>query len=264
MRNIVTRIVGLGSYLLFLVAALYGISFTLGGLLPPLIALPSTPVIPALLLDVGLIALFGAQHSIMARTTWKRWWTSIVPPTLERSLYVLVASCILLALFWLWRPVSTTIWQVWNPLLRAGIYGLCLVGWGIVVLSTFQIDHLYLFGLRQVWRAIHQQPERTPEFRLPFLYRLVRHPMMSGFLLAFWATPSMTVDRLVFAVGMSFYILIGIALEERGLRREFGQVYETYAAKTPQLFPLPRLLWKRAATPRTTYRYRDSATSDQY
>ena len=263
MRNLASVIVGLGGYLLFLVTALYGISFTLGGLLAPPFALPSAPLIPALLLDAGLIALFGVQHSLMARAFWKRWWTSIVPPALERSLYVLVASCILLALFWLWQPIPPTIWQLGNPLLRAGIYGLCLVGWGIVVLSTFQIDHLSLFGLRQVWRAIHQQAQPESEFRLPFLYRLVRHPMMSGFLIAFWATPSMTVDRLLFALGMSLYILIGIAFEERGLRREFGWVYENYEANVPQLFPAPRGRWKYPATPKSNLRYGDSITSDQ-
>lgn len=241
MRNLATLIVGLGSYLLSLVTTLYAISFTLGGLLPLPVALPSAPLIPALLLDVGLIALFGIQHSLMARARWKRWWTSIILPALERSLYVLLASCILLGLFWFWRPIPTALWQIGNPLLRASVYGLCLAGWGLVLLSTFQIDHLELFGLRQVWQAIHKQAQPQSEFRLPFLYRLVRHPMMGGFLLAFWATPQMTVDRLVFAVGMSLYILIGIAFEERALRREFGQAYKTYQAKVPRLVPFTRV-----------------------
>jgi methanethiol S-methyltransferase len=241
MRNVVTLIVGLGSYLLSLVTTLYGVSFTLGGLLPLPVTLPSAPLIPALLLDVGFLVLFGIQHSLMARARWKQWWTSIIPPALERSLYALVASCILLGLFWFWRPIPTAVWQIGNPLLRASVYGLCLAGWGIVLLSTFQIDHFELFGLRQVWQAIHKQAQPRSEFRLPFLYRLVRHPMMSGFLLAFWATPQMTVDRLVFAVGMSLYILIGIAFEERALRREFGRAYETYQAKVPRLLPCARL-----------------------
>jgi protein-S-isoprenylcysteine O-methyltransferase Ste14 len=175
----------------------------------------------------------------MARARWKQWWTSIVPPTLERSVYVLLASTILLALFWLWQPIPALIWEVTNPLLRAGIYGVCLAGWAIVVLSTFQIDHFELFGLRQVWRATHNQPPLAPEFRVPLLYRVVRHPMMSGFLLAFWATPVMTIDRLLFALSMSLYILIGLAFEERALRREFGPVYEKYEAAVPRLIPLP-------------------------
>lgn len=238
-RTLVTLTVGVGAYLLFLVAALYGISFTLGGILPAPFEFPHTPLVPALLIDVGLLALFGAQHSIMARARWKQWWTSIVSPTLERSLYVLLASAILLALFWAWQPSSTTIWEVTNPLFRTAVYGACLAGWAIVVLTTFQIDHFELFGLRQVWRATHNQPQASAEFRTPLLYRIVRHPMMSGFLIAFWATPVMTVDRLVFAVGMSLYILIGLAFEERALRREFGLVYQKYEATTPRLIPIP-------------------------
>jgi protein-S-isoprenylcysteine O-methyltransferase Ste14 len=263
-RTLATLTVGLGSYLLFLVTTIYGITFTLGGVLPVPVALPRTPWLLALLIDVGLIALFGVQHSLMARPRWKQKWTSIIPPALERSLYVLLASCILLALFWLWQPLPTVIWQIDNPLFRVSIYGVCLAGWAIVVLSTFQIDHFELFGLRQVWRTIHNQPQVSPEFRLPFLYRLVRHPMMSGFLLAFWATPHMTVDRILFALGMSLYILLGLSFEERALRREFAQVYEKYRAEVPRLFPLPRLVcwrtlpigWPRNASGRSALPWR--------
>jgi protein-S-isoprenylcysteine O-methyltransferase Ste14 len=263
MKTLATSIVALGSYLLFLVTALYAVSFTLGGLLPLPFALPSAPLIPALLLDVGLMALFGVQHSLMARASWKRWWTTVIPPPLERSLYVLIASCVLLALFWLWQPIPTVVWRIDVPLLRAGVYGLCLAGWGIVFLSTFQIDHFELFGLRQAWSAMHKRPQPTPEFRLPFLYRLVRHPMMSGFLIVFWATPDMTVDRLLFASGMSFYIMIGIAFEERALRREFGQTYATYQETVPRLFPFPRSRWKSPAIPRPDVRGTGPVTSDQ-
>jgi protein-S-isoprenylcysteine O-methyltransferase Ste14 len=224
----------------FLVAAIYGISFTLGGILPAPFDVPQTSALPAFLIDVGLLVLFGVQHSLMARARWKQWWTSIVRPAIERSLYVLLASGILLALFWFWQPIPLVIWQISNPLLRASINGICLAGWAVVVLATFQLDHYELFGLRQVWRATHNRPQVTPEFRTPFLYRIVRHPLMSGFLLAFWATPVMTIDRLVFAVGMSLYILIGLAFEERALRREFGPVYEKYEAAVPRLIPFPK------------------------
>jgi protein-S-isoprenylcysteine O-methyltransferase Ste14 len=236
-RTLALLTVALGAYLAFLVAALYGISFTLGGVLPAPFELPQTPVVAACLIDAALVALFGVQHSVMARAGWKQWWTSIVPPTIERSLYVLLASGILLALFWCWQPIPLVIWQINNPLLRASVYGVCLTGWAIVVLSTFQLDHFELFGLRQVWRATHNNPQASPEFRTPFLYRIVRHPMMSGFLLAFWATPVMTLDRLLFALGMALYILIGLAFEERALRREFGPVYAKYEAAVPRLFP---------------------------
>jgi methanethiol S-methyltransferase len=237
-RNLVTLAVGVGSYLLFLVTTLYALSFTLGGGLFPLpFALPSAPLMLALLIDVGLIALFGVQHSLMARAGWKQWWTSIIPPALERSVYVLSSSCVLLALFWFWQPIPTVIWRIDNPLFRAGVYGVCLLGWGIVFLATFQIDHFELFGLQQVWRAIREQPPVKATFRRPFLYRFVRHPLMVGFLLAFWATPLMTFDRLLFALGMTFYILIGVSFEERSLRRELGSVYEQYQAETPRLLP---------------------------
>ena len=239
-KTLVTLTIGVGAYIAFLVAALYGISFTLGGVLPTPFDVPQTSALLAVLIDVGLIALFGIQHSVMARARWKQWWTSIVPPAIERSLYVLLASALLLTLFWFWRPIPTQIWKISNPLPRAGVYGVCLAGWAIVVLATFQIDHFELFGLRQVWRATHNQPQVAPKFHLPFLYRIVRHPLMSGFLLAFWATPVMTIDRLVFALGMSLYILIGLTFEGRALRREFGLVYEQYEAAVPRLIPLPK------------------------
>ena len=247
LRTLALLTVALGAYMAFLVAALYGISFTLGGVLrgvlrgvlPAPFDLPHPPLIPAFLVDVGLIALFGVQHSLMARAGWKRWWTSMGPPALERSLYVLLASALLLALFWLWRPIPTPIWEITNPLLRAGIWGVCLAGWALVVWTTFQFDHFELLGLRPVWRATHNRPPGAPEFRTPLLYRVVRHPMMSGFLLAFWATPVMSVDRLLFALGMSLYILIGLAFEEHTLRRAFGPVYEQYEAAVPRLIPLP-------------------------
>jgi protein-S-isoprenylcysteine O-methyltransferase Ste14 len=238
-RTLATLAIGVGAYMAFLVAAIYGISFTLGGVFPAPFDVPYTPAPPAILIDVGLLALFGVQHSVMARAGWKRWWTSIIPPALERSLYVLLTSALLLALFWLWQPIPTAIWEVTNPLLRASIYGVCLAGWAIVVLATFQIDHFELFGLRQVWRATRNQSQVAPRFRIPFLYQIVRHPLMSGFLLAFWATPGMTIDRLVFALGMSLYILIGLAFEERALRREFGPVYGKYEAEVPRLIPFP-------------------------
>jgi protein-S-isoprenylcysteine O-methyltransferase Ste14 len=239
LRTLAMLTVGVGAYVAFLVAAIYGISFTLGGVLPAPSAVPHTSALLAILINIGLLALFGVQHSLMARVCWKQWWTSIVPPALERSLYVLLASALLLALFWLWQPIPTLIWEVTNPLFRASIYGVCLVGWAIVVLATFQIDHFELFGLRQVWRATQNRPQGAPKFRIPFLYQIVRHPLMSGFLIAFWATPVMTIDRLVFALGMSLYILIGLAFEERALRREFGPVYEKYEASVPRLIPFP-------------------------
>jgi protein-S-isoprenylcysteine O-methyltransferase Ste14 len=226
--------------MLFLAAALYGVSFTLGGILRDPVSTPHTPAVLALLVDVSLLLTFGIQHSVMARSGWKKRWTTIIPSAIERSMYVLVASCILLAMFWCWQPISGVIWQIDAPAIRVFVYGVCLAGWAIVVLSTFQIDHFELFGLRQMWQALHNRPQRPVEFKHPFLYRIVRHPLMAGFLLVFWATPSMTVDRLILALGMTIYILVGIYFEERALRRQFGVTYEKYQAEVPQLLPLPR------------------------
>jgi protein-S-isoprenylcysteine O-methyltransferase Ste14 len=239
-KHLPTLIVGVVSYIQFLVSALYGSSFTLGGILPDPISVPHAPPALALLVDVGLLLAFGIQHTVMAHSGWKKRWTTIIPPVMERSLYVLIASCILLAVFWCWQPISGAIWQINGTAFRAVVYGVCLAGWAIVVWSTFQIDHFELFGLRQMWQTLRDQPPRPVEFKRPFLYRIVRHPMMVGFLLVFWATPTMTVDRLVFTLGMSVYILVGISFEERALRRQFGATYEKYQAEVPQLIPLPR------------------------
>ncbi|HKW21840.1 MAG TPA: NnrU family protein [Ktedonobacterales bacterium] len=244
MKYLPTLLIGVLSYVLFLVAALYGVSFTLGGLLPDPIAIPHAPPALALLVDVGLLLIFGIQHSLMARSGWKKRWTTIIPPAMERSLYVLIASCILLAMFWCWQRISGVIWQVNGLAVRVAVVGVCLAGWSIVVLSTFQIDHFELFGLRQTWQALRNQPQRHVEFRRPVLYRIVRHPMMAGFLLAFWAMPTMTVDRLVFTLGMTIYILVGVFFEERALRRQFGVTYEKYQAEVPRLIPWPRKLYR--------------------
>lgn len=240
MKHLLTLFVGVVSYVLFLVAALYAISFTWGGILPDPVSIPHAPPALALLVDVSLLLAFGIQHSVMARSGWKKRWITIIPPAMERSLYVLVASCLLLAMFWCWQPISSIIWQINEPTIRVIVHGICLAGWAIVILSTFQIDHFELFGLRQVWQALHHQSPKPTEFKRPFLYRIVRHPMMVGFLLVFWATPTMTIDRLVLALGMTIYILVGISFEERALRRQFGMTYEKYQAEVPQLIPLPR------------------------
>jgi len=239
-KHLPTLVVGVVSYMLFLVAALYGLSFTLGGILPDPTSIPHAPAVVALFVDVGLLFAFGIQHSVMARSGWKKKWTTVIPPAMERSLYVLISSCILLAVFWCWQPISGAIWQIARSPIRAVVYGVCLAGWAIVVWSTFQIDHFELFCLRQMWQALRNQPSMPAEFKRPLLYRIVRHPMMVGFLLVFWATPTMTVDRLVLALGMTIYILVGISFEERALRRQFGVTYENYQAEVPQLIPLPR------------------------
>jgi protein-S-isoprenylcysteine O-methyltransferase Ste14 len=194
----------------------------------------------AFLVDAGLLALFAVQHSAMARPRFKEWWTRIVPRPIERSTYVLVASLILLALFALWRPLPETIWDVRGSALGTLLGALFWAGWAIVLVSTFLIDHFELFGLRQVWTHFRGSPPEGPRFRTPGFYRFLRHPIMLGFLVAFWCTPHMTVGHLLFAILVTAYVLIAIQLEERDLAALHGQAYLDYRRSVSMLLPVPR------------------------
>ncbi|UUR07384.1 methanethiol S-methyltransferase [Sphingomonas glaciei] len=191
----------------------------------------------ALAVNLGLIALFGLQHSAMARQGFKRWWTGIVPPAAERSVYVLAASLMLMLLFWGWRPMTATIWQVDNAIGAAALWTIFAAGWAIVLLSTFLINHFELFGLQQAWFALRDRAAAAPQFRQPFFYRFVRHPLYSGFFLAFWATPHMTAGHLLLAAGMAAWMLLAIRAEEKDLVAVFGPEYEEYRARVGMLAP---------------------------
>jgi len=195
----------------------------------------------ALGIDLLLLALFGLQHSVMARQGFKRWWTRLVPAVVERSTYC-VATCAVLALmFWCWLPITVPlVWQVENRVGVALLWGLFWTGWLIALVSTFLIDHFELFGLRQVFSRLRQRPLPEAHFRTPLLYRCVRHPLYTGFLLTFWSVPVMTAGRLLFALGFSAYILIGIAFEERDLVRQFGEHYRHYRKQVGMLLPKVR------------------------
>ncbi|HKP60000.1 MAG TPA: isoprenylcysteine carboxylmethyltransferase family protein [Polyangiales bacterium] len=200
----------------------------------------SEPTWLALAIDALLIALFGLQHSCMARPRFKAWWTRIVPAEIERSTYVLAASACLALLFWQWRPlVGAELWHVSHGPLAIAWAVLAAIGWGIAFASTFMLDHLDLFGLRQVWYAFRGRPYPSLGFATPGLYRAVRHPIYLGFLIAFWATPVMTVGRLVFAGGMTIYVLTAIRFEERDLMQRYGAAYGRYRARVRMLLPLP-------------------------
>ncbi len=231
-------IYGFGCYLIFVATFLYLIAF-IGNLIiaHSLDALSRVPFAQALVTDIGLIALFGVQHSLMAREQFKKWWTRIVPPAMERSTYVLVTSAVLVLLAWQWQPIAGTIWELDNGPVRLALQGLAWLGWGLVLLSTFAIDHLDLFGLKQVYREWQGQVYAGPGFRKPLLYRIVRHPLLLGLLIAFWAAPLMTVGHLLFALGMTAYILLGIQFEERDLVRRFGKEYQDYRRQTGMLIP---------------------------
>jgi methanethiol S-methyltransferase len=187
---------GLLAYVVFLAAFLYAIGFIAGLVVPKTIDTGAvTPVVNALVIDILLLSLFAVQHSVMARTTFKRWWTQFVPAAIERSTYVLLASLALILLFWQWRPIPAIILQTTNPVLVMALVGLSFVGWFIVLVSTFLINHFELFGLRQVINHLAARTAGAPRFKTPFLYKIVRHPIYLGFIVAFWATPAMTAGQ---------------------------------------------------------------------
>jgi protein-S-isoprenylcysteine O-methyltransferase Ste14 len=191
----------------------------------------------AAVIDVALIALFGFQHSLMARPAFKRSWTKIVPPQAERSVYVLAASVALIIMFLFWRPIEGVVWDVQSPLFADIIWLLFWGGWGIVLLSTFLINHFELFGLQQAWFHFRGREAAKPELRQPLFYRWVAHPLYSGFFLAFWATPHMTMSHLLLAAGVSIFMLIAIRYEERDLTDLFGEDYRRYRAGVGMLTP---------------------------
>lgn len=195
------------------------------------------PVVIAFLVDVGLIALFGLQHSIMARPWFKKAWKRLVPAQSERSVYVLLASGALALLFVLWRPIEGDVWHAHSALLQTILWLLFAAGWLIVLASTFLINHFELFGLQQAWLYVRGRAAAAPRFRTPLLYRIVRHPLYLGFLIAFWATPVMTAGHLLFALGMSSYIFIALIYEERDLLDQFGDEYRRYQQRVGKMLP---------------------------
>jgi protein-S-isoprenylcysteine O-methyltransferase Ste14 len=227
------------AYTIFFLTFLYLIAFV--GNLPwvPLTVDrgPDAPLATALVVNIALIALFGLQHSVMARQGFKRAWTRIVPEPAERSVYVLLASAVLIILFSFWRPIEGLVWETRSTALSTLLWVLFAAGWGIVLLSTFLINHFELFGLQQAWLNLRGRAAAAPRFHQPFFYKLVRHPLYAGFILAFWSTPRMTEGHLLLAVGMTIYILIAIRYEERDLVGLFGEDYERYRQDVGMLIP---------------------------
>ncbi len=239
MKKTLFLLYGVVSYLAFFGTILYAIGFV-GNLLVPksIDGIPEVPLWQAILTNTAFLLLFAVQHSIMARPAFKRWWTQFVPAPIERSTFVLFASVILMFMMGFWQPMGGVVWSIENETARAILLVCYLIGWAIVFLATFLINHFDLFGLRQVWLHFQGKPYTHLPFRTPFLYKIVRHPLYLGFLIAFWSTPVMTVTHLLFALATTGYILTAIQLEERDLVGHFGQLYRDYRSRVPMILPL--------------------------
>ena len=243
MGRFIALLYGLASYVVFFVTFLYSIGFVSGLVVPKTIDTGTiVPMAESFIVNLLLMSVFAIQHSVMARRQFKQWWTRIVPKSVERSTYVLFSSLALVLLFWQWCPIPLLVWQIDNPQIALATTGLSFVGWLIVLTSTFLINHFELFGLHQVASNLAGRPMPAPRFRTPLYYRFVRHPIYLGFIIAFWAAPTMTAGRMLFAVVTTAYILVGILLEERDLVDVFGDDYRRYRDRVSMLVP-----WRRSA-----------------
>jgi protein-S-isoprenylcysteine O-methyltransferase Ste14 len=228
-------------YVLFLAVFLYAIGFVGNVFVPKSIDSGSPVQWPvALVINAALLSAFAVQHSVMARGWFKRAWTKIVPAPVERSTYVVAASAVLALLLWQWRPISAVVWDVHNPAGQIALRALFWLGWGILLLSTFLVDHFELFGLKQVWSYFRGKSHEPLPFKTPLFYKLVRHPIYFGFVTAFWSTPRMTRGHLFFSIMCTGYILVAIQFEERDLLRFYGETYRSYREQVSMLIPLPR------------------------
>ena len=241
MGRVLAFVYGIVSYVIFFVTFLYAIGFV-GNFIVPKSIDSGEPTLfsQALLINVLLLGLFAIQHSVMARPAFKRWWTQFVPQPVERSTYVLLASLALILLFWQWRPMTDVVWNVENPVGRYILWAIFFLGWVTVLVGTCLINHFDLFGLRQVYLYQRGEEYTNLTFRTPFLYKIVRHPIMLGFIIAFWSTPTMTIGHLIFAIVTTAYIVIAIQLEERDILRIHGTAYEEYRKQVSMLLPIPK------------------------
>jgi protein-S-isoprenylcysteine O-methyltransferase Ste14 len=240
--RLVAFLYGIASYVVFFVTFLYAIGFVSGFVVPKAIDTGTAGSVgEALVINVLLMSLFAVQHSVMARQQFKQWWTQYVPKSVERTTYVLLASLVLLLLFWQWRPMPAVVWHVANSRAATAVTVLAFVGWLIVLLSTFLINHFELFGLHQVANNLVGRPMPAPRFRTPLFYGFVRHPIYLGFVIAFWAAPTMTLGHLLFAAVTTAYIVVAIQLEERDLIEVFGDEYRRYRRRVSMLVP-----WRRS------------------
>ena len=243
MGRLLALLYGIVSYFVFFVVFLYAIGFVSALGVPKTIdSGAAAPLLEALTIDILLMSIFAIQHSVMARPQFKQWWTRLVPKSVERSTYVLFSSLALVLLFWQWRPIEGLVWQINDPRIATAVIGLSLVGWLIVLTSTFLINHFELFGLHQVANNLTGRPMPPPRFRTPLYYNFVRHPIYLGFIIAFWAAPKMTMGHLLFAAVTTAYIFVGIMLEEHDLTTVFGDDYRRYRQRVSMIVP-----WRKSA-----------------
>ncbi|MBI5913870.1 MAG: isoprenylcysteine carboxylmethyltransferase family protein [Bacteroidetes bacterium] len=241
MKKLIFLLYGVVSYFVFFGTFLYACGFV-GNLMVPrgIDGEATAPFGQALLVNAILLGLFAVQHSVMARPGFKSWWTKIVPKEIERSTYVLLSSLLLLLLFWKWEPMGGVVWNVENESLKTVLWVIFFLGWGTVLVSTFIINHFDLFGLRQVWLQFKGQPYTHLQFQTKLLYKWVRHPIMFGFMVGFWATPHMTVAHLVFAIATTAYMLLAITMfEEKDLVAFHGDAYREYQKNVSMIIPMP-------------------------
>ena len=229
---------GAAAYLGFVASFAYAVLFLGNRVLPTTVdGAPVSEPMVALAVDLALLALFAVQHSVMARKSFKAWWTKIVPPAVERSTFVLASDIALFLLCWYWQPIGGSVWSVKDPAAVATIEAVFWFGWIVLFVASWLINHFELFGLRQVWAHYTGKPIPAAEFRTPFLYKHVRHPIYLGFLIGMWAAPEMTLGHLLFAAGGTGYILVGVWFEERDLIAHFGERYRAYRDQVPMLLP---------------------------
>ena len=247
MKKLIVLVYGLVSYVVFLGAFLYAIAFAgnffLGEWFVPktIDSGPEGDLVTSLLINAGLLGVFAVQHSIMARPAFKAWWTKIIGTAAERSTFVMATNLALILLYWQWQPIRTEVWMIENELFANIMWGICFVGWLIVFLSTWMINHFELLGLQQIYFNMKNVESRPPNFQVRFFYKFVRHPLMVGFIIAFWATPYMTLGHLIFALATTGYIVIAVAMfEEKDLKDAIGKDYENYQKEVPMFIPFTK------------------------
>jgi len=238
MGKLVAFLYGIVAYLVFAVVIVYSLGFISGLVVPKMIdSGPAGPLVESIVINLVLMTIFALQHSVMARPKFKKWWTTVVPKSVERSTYVLLASLALALVFWQWRPIPGVVWEAKDPTIAGSLLYLGLLGWVLVFLSTFMINHFELFGLHQVANNLAGKPMPPMKFKAPMLYNVVRHPIYLGFIIFVWATPVMTAGHLLFAAVVTAYIFVGIALEEHDLIAVFGDEYRGYRQRVAMIVP---------------------------